>query len=114
MKTNIDKTNNNEEIIAKTYRVKKWLERHGWDKVRKCPDRIAAESGFNELLFELMDELKDEKIEGFRCNECGSEGTNPRYVIQDRADLSYGEVAVCPDCYSEDIDLGVFTLDDTP
>jgi len=52
-------------------------------------------------------------MKGFRCNNCGLDGAGePKTVVQDRADCSFGEVAVCPDCGSDDIDVGEFTLDD--
>jgi hypothetical protein len=47
----------------------------------------------------------------FKCNNCrlGGEG-EPKTVVQDRADwISFGEVAVCPDCGSDDIEIGEFT-----
>jgi len=52
-------------------------------------------------------------MKGFRCNNCGLDAEGePKIVVQDRADCSFGEVAVCPDCGSDDIDIGEFTLDD--
>jgi hypothetical protein len=50
-------------------------------------------------------------VMGFRCNECGLEGNTPKVVVQERAGLS-GEVTICPECGSEDIDIGEFTLED--
>ena len=51
-------------------------------------------------------------MKGFRCNNCGLDGDGePKTVVQDRADCSFGEVAVCPDCGSDDINIGEFTLD---
>jgi hypothetical protein len=50
-------------------------------------------------------------MKSFRCNECGLDGEGePKTVVQDRADCSFGEVVVCPDCGSDDIDIGEFTL----
>lgn len=52
-------------------------------------------------------------MKGFRCNTCGLDGAGePRAVPQDSADCFASEVAVCPDCGSDDIDIGEFTLDD--
>lgn len=48
---------------------------------------------------------------GFICNECGLKGAGePNVVAQDRADLSFGEVYVCPDCGSDNVDLDEFTI----
>jgi NAD-dependent SIR2 family protein deacetylase len=41
-------------------------------------------------------------MQSFRCHNCGGEG-EPKTVVQDRADCSFGEVTVCPDCGSDDI-----------
>lgn len=42
---------------------------------------------------------------GFRCNNCGLDGVGePKTVMRDRADCSFGEVGVCPDCGSDDLD----------
>ena len=52
-------------------------------------------------------------MKGFRCNNCGLDAEGePKTVVQERADCSFGEVEVCPDCGSEDIDVGEFTLED--
>ncbi len=52
-------------------------------------------------------------MKGFRCNNCGLDGEGePKIAVQDRADCSFGEAAVCPECGSDDIDIGEFTLDD--
>ena len=42
---------------------------------------------------------------GFRCNNCGFVGDGePKTVMRDRADCSFGEVGVCPECGSDDLD----------
>lgn len=42
----------------------------------------------------------------FMCLECGAIFEEPKVVLADRADLSYGEVFACPDCESDDfVDL---------
>lgn len=40
-------------IVSKAKSMRDWMHKHGWDKVKKCPDPVAAEFGFNELLMEL-------------------------------------------------------------
>jgi hypothetical protein len=43
-------------------------------------------------------------MEKIKCNVCGASDVEPKIVVQDRADLSFGEVQLCPECGSEDID----------
>ena len=43
-------------------------------------------------------------MEKIKCNACGASDVEPKIAVQDRADLSFGEVQLCPDCGSEDID----------
>jgi predicted RNA-binding Zn-ribbon protein involved in translation (DUF1610 family) len=40
----------------------------------------------------------------YTCDDCGCEFEEPRTVMNDRADLSYGEVYVCPECGSENFE----------
>ena len=37
-----------------------------------------------------------------KCNECGYEG-EPKIIIGDMPDFSYGEMECCPECGSEDV-----------
>lgn len=39
----------------------------------------------------------------FICHKCGEENFDPKSVMDDRADLSYGEIYVCPECESNQI-----------
>lgn len=42
-------------------------------------------------------------MEKIKCNACGASEVEPKIVVQERADLSFGEVPLCPECESEDI-----------
>jgi hypothetical protein len=56
---------NKERLLDKAIIVKDWLDSRGWLKVRKLPDRLAAEwtglrnneKAFTTLFYELMDEI---------------------------------------------------------
>lgn len=43
-------------------------------------------------------------MEKIKCNVCGASDVEPKIVVEDRADLSFGEVQLCPECGSEDIE----------
>lgn len=60
---------------------------------------------------EEEEEDPEASFSGFRCNDCGAEGPEPGIAMTD-TDLSFGQVGVCTECRSEDIDIGTFGLDE--